>query len=163
MLKFRSYSPHVLVQDKSTPPNRAFFRLADTMTLDSVNPIFKGTITPIANHGINGPHEIEFELNDIVDDTKTLLYTWLTQVETIAEFATTIQAATFAKNHIPPFQTTPYEDREFMPILQYGNIRISEYYNLSGAYINKQEDFTNYAIHIVLIDNNNNSTYIKPK
>jgi hypothetical protein len=163
MLNFKSYSPHVLVQDKSTPPNRAFFRLSDTMTLDSLNPIFNGTITPFANHGINGPHEIEFEVNDIVDDTKTLLYAWLTKVEIIAEFATNSQAATFAKTHIPPLQTTPYEDREFMPILQYGNIRISGYYNLSGVYTNILENFTNYALHIVLIDNNNNSTYIKPK
>ena len=163
MHNFRSYSPHVLVQDKMIPPNRAFFRLPDTTTLDSVNPIFNGVINPIANFGVNGPHEIEFEVNDIVEDTKTLLYTWLTKVDTIAEFETSIVATIFAKTYISPLQTTPYEDREFMPTLQYGKIRILGYHDSNGVYVNQLEDFTNYAIHVVLIDNHNNSTYIKPK
>ena len=162
MKNFRSYSPHVLVQDKSVPPNRALFRLSDTFTLDTVNPVFNGTIIPIANHGINGPHEIEFEVNEIVDDTKTLLYTWLTKAETITEFPSSVQAKSFAESHIQPLQTIPYEYREFMPTIQYGNVRIIGYYDLNGVYTNQLEDFTNYSIHIVLIDDNNNFTYVKP-
>lgn len=162
MSNYRSYSPHVLVQDKSIPPNRAMFRLPDTTTLDVLSPVFNGTIIPIANHGLTGPHEIEFDVDDIVDDTKTLLYTWLTKSDIISEFETNSQAAAFADSYISALQTTPYEDREFMPVLQYGNVRLTGFYDPDGVYSNRLEDHTNYSVHVVLIDDNSNSTYVKP-
>ena len=126
MGNYRYYSPYILIQDDHDPPNRAVHRMADTVTLDQTPPVLGAVAPPFADFATSNQHEMVFSVSNVVEDTKTLVYSWL--MEGDFEFGSAAAASNFADARgaalIPHREMRPYEDLEFLPPLDSGEIRL---------------------------------------
>ena len=156
MSNFRYYTPYILLEDHHTPRNRTVIRMPDTVTLDLNPPVAGVAQKPFADYSTSNAHELVFTMSNVIEDTKSLMYTWAMASSSSFTDAT---AMSFASSNVQTLPLQPYQDLVYMPPLTSGEVRIGHAFDASGNQV-PLDEHVSYTVHTVIVDSSNNYTYV---